>query len=69
MVAANFGYSPNSEQPNVFMAVAMDLPEFESPIGPLVYPLVGGGGDGGCGGGGGGGGGSGGGGSQLRLQP
>ena len=33
---ANHGYSPNPDQPNVFMAVAMDLPDFESPIGPLV---------------------------------
>ena len=36
VVEANHGYSSNSDQPNVFMAVAMDLPDFESPIGPLV---------------------------------
>ncbi|XP_070188893.1 sialate O-acetylesterase-like [Littorina saxatilis] len=28
---ANHGYSPNSDQHNVFMAVAMDLPDFQSP--------------------------------------
>ena len=33
VVEANHGYSPNPDQPNVFMAVAMDLPDFESPIG------------------------------------
>ena len=33
---ANHGYSPNPDQPNVFMAVAMDLPDFTSPYDPYV---------------------------------
>ncbi len=28
---ANYGYVPNKKMPNVFMAVAMDLPDFNSP--------------------------------------
>ncbi|KAK7107841.1 sialate O-acetylesterase-like isoform X2 [Littorina saxatilis] len=32
---ANHGYSPNSDQHNVFMAVAMDLPDFTSPHGAI----------------------------------
>ncbi|KAK7476215.1 hypothetical protein BaRGS_00032569 [Batillaria attramentaria] len=30
---ANYGYSPNPALPNTFMAVAMDLPDFDSPYG------------------------------------
>ena len=30
---ANYGYSPNPALPNTFMAVAMDLPDFNSPYG------------------------------------
>ncbi|XP_064594993.1 sialate O-acetylesterase-like [Liolophura sinensis] len=32
---ANFGYTPNSLMKKVFMAVAMDLPDFDSPNGPI----------------------------------
>ena len=32
VVEANYGYSPSPNQPNVFMAVVMDQPDFESPI-------------------------------------
>nr|KAG5691595.1 hypothetical protein BaRGS_023723 [Batillaria attramentaria] len=34
---ANYGYSPNPALPNTFMAVAMDLPDFDSPYG-VVHP-------------------------------
>ena len=30
---ANYGYSPNTDLPATFMAVAMDLPDFSSPYG------------------------------------
>ncbi|KAK3600186.1 hypothetical protein CHS0354_001901 [Potamilus streckersoni] len=30
---ANYGYVPNAQLPNVFMSVAMDLPDFHSPYG------------------------------------
>ena len=30
---ANYGYVPNPRLQNVFMAVAMDLPDFQSPYG------------------------------------
>nr|KAG5691597.1 hypothetical protein BaRGS_023725 [Batillaria attramentaria] len=32
---ANYGYSPNPDLPNTFMAVAMDLPDFQSPQGSI----------------------------------
>nr|KAG5691596.1 hypothetical protein BaRGS_023724 [Batillaria attramentaria] len=32
---ANHGYSPNPDLPNTFMAVAMDLPDFDSPRGTI----------------------------------
>ncbi|KAK7478874.1 hypothetical protein BaRGS_00029855 [Batillaria attramentaria] len=32
---ANHGYSPNPDLPNTFMAVAMDLPDYTSPYGPI----------------------------------
>ncbi|ESO84973.1 hypothetical protein LOTGIDRAFT_131233, partial [Lottia gigantea] len=32
---ANHGYSPNPDQKNVFMAIAMDLPDFTGPRGPI----------------------------------
>ena len=32
---ANYGYAPNPKQQNVFMAVAMDLPDDQSPEGPI----------------------------------
>nr|KAG5686966.1 hypothetical protein BaRGS_022967 [Batillaria attramentaria] len=32
---ANYGYSPNPDLPNTFMAVAMDLPDFDSPYGTI----------------------------------
>ncbi|XP_077863406.1 sialate O-acetylesterase-like, partial [Saccoglossus kowalevskii] len=34
---ADYGYVPNEKMPNVFMAVAMDLPDPTSPYGP-VHP-------------------------------
>ncbi|KAL3884153.1 hypothetical protein ACJMK2_030373 [Sinanodonta woodiana] len=34
---ANYGYVPNTKLPNVFMSVAMDLPDFASPYG-TVHP-------------------------------
>ncbi|PVD28182.1 hypothetical protein C0Q70_10768 [Pomacea canaliculata] len=30
-----YGYAPNPDQPHAFMAVAMDLPDFTSPDGPI----------------------------------
>ncbi|KAK3611041.1 hypothetical protein CHS0354_017467 [Potamilus streckersoni] len=33
---ADFGYVPNAQMPNVFMAVAIDLPDFDSPYGGFV---------------------------------
>ena len=36
VVAAKYVYSPNPDQPNVFMSVALDLPDVESPVSPLV---------------------------------
>jgi len=30
---SNYGYVPNPSLPNVFMAVAMDLPDYTSPYG------------------------------------
>ncbi|KAK3609136.1 hypothetical protein CHS0354_032663 [Potamilus streckersoni] len=32
---ANYGFVPNAKLQNVFMAVAMDLPDFTSPYGPI----------------------------------
>ncbi|KAL3884165.1 hypothetical protein ACJMK2_030385 [Sinanodonta woodiana] len=32
---ANYGYVPNTNLPNVFMSVAMDLPDFASPYGSI----------------------------------
>jgi len=32
--SADYGYVPNHRMKNVFMAVAMDLPDFLSPMGP-----------------------------------
>ena len=34
------GYVPNARMKNVFMAVAMDLPDFKSPFGRLVKLLL-----------------------------
>ena len=37
---AKYGYVPNQRLRNVFMAVAMDLPDFNSPFGLYVFLLA-----------------------------
>lgn len=37
---AGFGFVPNQKMPQTFMAVAMDLPDYNSPYKPYVYICV-----------------------------